>query len=409
MTGRRVAGAARPEPRRRVRRLAVALAAAPLAVVLVGVGHAGETPSVLTTLTLPDDQHPVTGPPAAVSPASPSVPSASPAAPSPAARRSGASSPGRATAPGSGLRGARPSTSGPVRARTAARSAPKAVTAGAEELRDVRYATLSPSQSLDLYLPVRSGRAIPLVIDIHGGAFMGGGKSESRGRIDALLARGYAVASVNYRLSEEAHFPAGVADIKAAVRWLRAAAPRHGLDPTRFAAWGDSAGGYFAVMLGATSGTRTPFDDPALGNPSVSSSVQAVVDFFGPVDFLTMDRQAARPGGCPADPQVHDDAGSPESLWLGSPVPSVPALARSASPLSYLTGQGTPPPFFVAHGTADCLVPQGQSLQLVAALKARRTPYRAVMLSGVGHAGPEFDERLQPEVLAFLDRTLKGA
>jgi acetyl esterase/lipase len=286
---------------------------------------------------------------------------------------------------------------------------PIGLTAPAQEFADLAYAGLSPAQSLDLYLPRRTGRAVPLVIDIHGGAFMGGTKSDSRGRIDSLLARGYAVASVNYRLSEEAPFPAGVKDAKAAVRWLRAASPRYGLDPTRFAAWGDSAGGYFAVMLGSTSGVTTTFDDPALGNAGISSAVQAVVDFYGPVNFLTMDRQAVSPGGCAESPQVHDEAGSPESLWLGAPVQTVTSTARSANPITYFTGKGTPPPFFIAHGAADCDVPHGQSLELSAALRTRHIANSTYLLPGIGHGAPELDQQMSPLAIAFLGRTFARA
>jgi acetyl esterase/lipase len=281
------------------------------------------------------------------------------------------------------------------------------VNAPAQELTGIAYADLSAAEKLDLYLPQRTGKTVPLLIDIHGGAFRGGSRSESRDRIDALVAHGYAVASIDYRLSREAPFPAGMKDVKAAVRWLRAASPRYGIDPVRFAVWGDSAGGYFAAMLGATSGVSTSFDDPVLGNPKVSSAVQAVVDFYGPVNFLSMDRHAASPGGCSGFPQVHDAADSPESQWLGSPIQSVPALARTASPITYLAGKkGNPPPFFIAHGTADCLVPHGQTLELVAALKARQIPNQIQLLAGIGHGAPEFDQRLRPAVLTFLDQTL---
>jgi acetyl esterase/lipase len=417
--------------------VAVAVALAPIAVILLGVGRAGEHSAVLTSLApaadlgaaavagpWPDDAAdtsasggPSAGASASTSTASVSSPGVAGAPSAAASRRPATAAPpsaktvSKAAASGaaSAASSATAPASGPALARVAVRPVSVGLTAPAQQLTDLAYAGTSPAQSLDLYLPRRTGKVVPLLIDIHGGAFMGGAKSDSQGRIDDLLARGYAVASVNYRLSEEAPFPAGVKDVKAAVRWLRAAAPRYGLDATRFAAWGDSAGGYFAVMLGATSGVRTTFDDPALGNPGISSAVQAVVDFYGPVNFLTMDRQAVNPGGCSDAPDLHNEAGSPESLWLGAPIQTVPAAARASNPLTYLTGKGTPPPFFIAHGAADCSVPHGQSLELANALKSRRIPNTTYLLPGIGHGATELDQRMSPLALAFLGRVLRRA
>jgi acetyl esterase/lipase len=415
MAGRRVADAprGRRRRRRRSRRFVLAAVAVPLVVTAIGVGRAGQWSVFLDGLAPTGEQvTTATG----ERPALP-LPVGTPSA-STAGSDDGSGGTRTAVAATTATPSPTPSTGSPTSTSTTtpaptrrpARREPVGVTAPEQTFVGLAYAGHSSAQRLDLYLPGRTGRAVPLVIDIHGGAFSGGGRSQDRDRIDVLVARGYAVASIDYRLSGEAPFPAGARDVKAAVRWLRAAAPRYGIDPARFAAWGDSAGGYFAALLGATSGRSTALDDPGLGNAKVSSSVQAVVDFYGPVDFLTMDRQAVAPGGCPGSPQAHDEAGSPESLWLGSAVQSMPARAREASPLTYLTGRGTPPPFLVAHGTADCQVPQGQTLQLVAALKARRVPTEVHLLDGVGHGAPEFEERLQTTVLTFLDRTLgRGA
>ena len=273
-----------------------------------------------------------------------------------------------------------------------------------QDLTDVPYATQSPAQRLDLYLPHREGRAVPLVVYVHGGAFAFGDKADDRLRLESIRAHGYAVAAVNYRLSGEALFPAAVQDVKAAVRWLRANAARYGIDPDRFAAWGDSAGGHLAAMLGVTGDQRTSFDDPGLGNPGVSSAVQAVVDWYGPSDFLAMDTQA-RASRCP-EPQVHDVPDSPESVWLGAPVQTVPTRARAANPISYAAGARVLPPFLVVHGDADCLVPHGQSQILVAALRRHEGEVTFTLLPGVGHGGPVFDADQKPLALAFLDRVL---
>lgn len=394
------------------RRVALAVALVPLAVVGVGTARLGEQPTLLTSLSQTSVTGTATAPPsdpwAATRPrGKPTV--QPPAAGKPAVRNPAVQNPAVKNTAGSTPAVKKPAVKRPATPAVAATSVPRGLTAGPQEVTGLRYATVSPAETLDLYLPERTGKAVPLVIEIHGGAFEGGARSEAQDRIEALRDHGYAVASIDYRLSDEAPFPAGVRDVKAAVRWLRANAARYGIDPGRFAAWGDSAGGYFTAVLGTTSGRTTTFDDASLGNAKVSSSVQAVVDFYGPVDFLTMDRQAASPGGCPGSPQVHDAGDSPESRWLGAPVQSAATAARNASPITYLPAAGARssgiPPFYLAHGTADCQVPQGQSLQLAAALKAAKVPHTLTLLDGIGHGAPEFEERLRTPVIAFLDRT----
>jgi acetyl esterase/lipase len=146
--------------------------------------------------------------------------------------------------------------------------------------KNISYCTQGhPRQVLDLYLP-KSKDKFPLIIWIHGGAFMGGSKQDHV-PLD-YLERRYAVASINYRLSQHALFPAQIEDCKSAVRWLRTHAEKYQLDAERFAAWGESAGGHLAAMLGV-SGHVTAFE---VGDHlDVSSRVQAVVDYFGPTDF----------------------------------------------------------------------------------------------------------------------------
>lgn len=175
---------------------------------------------------------------------------------------------------------------------SAAQSAPFQLTA---VHRNLAYVTNGdPRQTLDLYLPtppaVRTWEKppangyrtrLPLVIWIHGGAFLIGSKDDTVPL--ELLSQGYAVASMGYRYSSEAKFPAQVEDCKAAIRWLRANAARFALDPERFAVFGESAGGYLAAMLGTT-GDVKEFDVGE--NLDQSSRVQAVIDFYGPTDFL---------------------------------------------------------------------------------------------------------------------------
>ena len=300
---------------------------------------------------------------------------------------------------------------GPAAGKPAASSAPTpsptppGVTAPRQQLKDLPYARLSAAQKLDLYLPVRTGTAVPLVIDIHGGGFAEGDKADEAGTVEALNRSGYAVASINYRLSGEARFPAGVQDAKAAVRWLRANAARYGLDPGRFAAFGTSAGGHLAAMLGVTGGRRTVLDDPALGNPSVSAAVQAVVDWYGPSNFATMDAQAADPGGCLGPPDRHDPPDSPESRWLGKPVQSDPELTALASPARQLAHAGDVPPFYLATGDRDCAVPHAQSSELAGALEAAGVPVTLVVVPDAGHADPRIAQTQTGPAIAFLNRT----
>ncbi|EIV91263.1 esterase/lipase [Frankia sp. QA3] len=280
-------------------------------------------------------------------------------------------------------------------------------------LRDVPYAPVSPAQRLDLYRPAppptagaaHDGSGLPVVITIHGGAFALGDKHDDLPVVRALVRAGYAVASLNYRLSGEARFPAAVQDVKAAVRWVRAHAADHGLDPDRIAASGASAGAYLAVMLGTTPGVAM-YDDPALGNPGVSSAVQAVVDFYGPVNFGSMDDQVRANERCAASDAGHGRPDSPESRFLGRTVAAVPQLVRVASPLNYL-GRAPLPPFLIEHGDIDCTVPHRQSLELADALRAAGAPAVDVtIVPGAGHGGAFPTAERMPAVLAFLDRTL---
>ncbi len=270
---------------------------------------------------------------------------------------------------------------------------------------NISYSSISAAQKLDIYLPLNGTEPFPLVIFIHGGAFLYGDKADQvyLDSFPYILERGYAVASINYRLSGEAKFPALVQDAKAAVRWLRANAAKYKLDPERFAAWGSSAGGYLVAMLGTT-GHIADFDDETLGNQNVSSRVQAVVDWYGPTNFLKMDEQLAA-AGCPESMQTHNNADSPESLLLGKPITEQPELVKIANPINYISGDA--PPFLIQHGSADCIVPPLQSWELYYALLEVIGAEKVTMqqLEGAGHGTPEFtsDENMSI-VVQFLNK-----
>jgi len=270
---------------------------------------------------------------------------------------------------------------------------------------DIAYADLSPAQKLDIYLPDEGEGPFPVIVSIHGGAFMGGDKAD----VQVLpmlegLKRGYAVAAVNYRLSWEAKFPALVHDVRAAVRWIRANARCYHLDPDRIVAWGGSAGGYLASMLGTSAGVQE-LEDLSLGNPEQPSHVQAVVAWFGPTDFLKMDEQLAERGLQPEPGTEHSGANSPESLLLGEQITRVPELVKAANPETYITPAA--PPFFLQHGTLDNIVPVQMSINFAAKLEQvlGADLVQLELLEGAEHGDPQFETLDNvKKVLDFLDR-----
>jgi acetyl esterase/lipase len=271
-------------------------------------------------------------------------------------------------------------------------------TGAAQTIKNVNYAgTSSASQTLDLLLPANAQLPLPLVVRIHGGGFSSGDKAgeETGTTANAILAKGYALAGVNYRLSGEALFPAGAQDVKAAVRWLRAHAAQYGLDTDRFACWGESAGGYMVAMLGATGDQATVFDDNSLGNPGISSAVAAVVDWYGPTDLATMDSQqtANPPAGCPTSWLQHTPATSPEGKWLGGALntPAVSTKLTQANLIAYVATAKTLPLFIIAHGNNDCNVPWGQSQELKDALAKVGNTANLTIIPGYSHGDSRFE------------------
>ncbi len=270
---------------------------------------------------------------------------------------------------------------------------------------DLAYADASASQKLDLYLPSTGSGPFPVIVAIHGGAFKMGDKADGQeAAMLAALDRGYAVASINYRLSDEAIFPAQVNDAKAAVRYLRANAAKYNLDPNKIAAWGGSAGGYLATMLGTTGGVAD-LEDMSQGNSDQSSAVQAVVDWFGPLSFLDMDPQFQASGTGPAN---HNDASSPESQLLGGALPDVPDLVEKADPTTYITADD--PAFLIQHGTNDGNVPVEQSINFADALTKvlGSDAVTLKLLEGASHADRAFMTTENVTlVLDWLDAHLK--
>jgi len=266
---------------------------------------------------------------------------------------------------------------------------------------DISYTgTDNPRQCLDLFLPKAraSESPLPVIVFIHGGAWQGGDKRGGQGRVRPFVVSGrYAGVSVGYRLTGEAQWPAQIHDCNAAIRWIRANAKKHGLDPDRIGVWGSSAGGHLVAMLGTSAGV--PAMDGNLGpHTKVSAAVTCVVDFFGPTDFLQMDAHRV-----PGSKMTHDLPDSPESLLIGGAIQSFPDRVANANPITYVTADD--PPFLIMHGDDDRLVPIHQSEIFDKALKEAGVDVTFVPIAGAGHGLRGVDTAKQ--VTAFFDRHLR--
>ncbi|GAC1365164.1 MAG: alpha/beta hydrolase [Ktedonobacteraceae bacterium] len=274
--------------------------------------------------------------------------------------------------------------------------------------RNLAYANISNAQMLDIYLPEGEG-PFPLLVYVHGGAFRFGDKreNEAASTFGSVLAAGFALASINYRLSGEAKFPAQIQDVKTAVRWLRTQAATYRLDPRRIGAWGASAGGHLVSLLG-TSGGAEALEGSDLGHAEQSSRVQAVVAWYAPINFLQMDTQLAQTGHCGPDALTHNNPNSPESELIGGPIQTHPELVQTTNPVTYI--QKDMPPFLLQHGTFDCVVPPQQSQILYDALLPLLGPERVelVYLPGAAHADQAFllPANMQ-RVIQFFNRHLR--
>jgi len=265
---------------------------------------------------------------------------------------------------------------------------------GARVIHDLVYGKAGVRELLlDLYLPEEeTSSRLPVIVFIHGGGWRMG--SKDRCPAADMAAKGYAVASVGYRLSGEATFPAQIGDCKAAVRWLREQADAYGLDSERFGAWGSSAGGHLSALLG-TSGDVDALEGEN-GSPGFSSRIQAVCDYFGPTDFLQMDAAGGQ--------MTHTSGDSPESLLIGGAIEDHHDRVSAANPITYVTPDD--PPFLIVHGDKDPLVLHHQSELLFNALSTVGVEATFVTVEGGGHGfrTPKVRELAE----AFFKRHLKG-
>lgn len=272
---------------------------------------------------------------------------------------------------------------------------------------DIPYADQSLAQKLDIFLPDEGEGPFPIIFYIHGGAWQVCDKRDIQlTPILRGLDRGYAVVSINYRLTGEAIFPAQIFDVKSALRFIKAKAWQYGLDKSRIAAWGGSAGGHLSALLGTSMGVPD-LEDFSTGNAEENTRILAVVDWFGPTqDFLKMDVQLLETGNGVSD---HSDADSPESCLLGAQITQVPELVKKASPMTYITSDV--PYFLIQHGYHDQLVPVQQSIHFATAIEQIAGKDKVILdifKPNVHHADPFFEsEENLARVYQFLDQHLK--
>lgn len=263
--------------------------------------------------------------------------------------------------------------------------------AAGKVIRDVQFASSGEAPLLlDLYLP-EGKAAVGLIVWVHGGAWRAG----SRATVDLadMTSRGWAVASVDYRLSPVARFPAQVHDIKAAIRYLRAHAARHGYPASRFVIAGSSAGGHLAALVGVSNG-QAELEGAVGSERQVSSDVQAIVSLYGASNLTSILAQSTPHGLSVRVPALE--------LLLGARPDAVPELARLASPVFHVGP--SEPPLLMLHGDQDLQMPINQSHELEGVYRRHGRPVRLVVVHGSGHGGSAFTE---PAKLALIDEFLR--
>lgn len=275
----------------------------------------------------------------------------------------------------------------------AKKNAAAGLPAGVKVLRDLEFARPGGVPLLlDLYLPEKAAaKPLPMVVWVHGGGWSGGSKDRCPGVY--LAADGFAVASINYRLTDVAQWPAQIEDCRSAVRWLRKHADEYGLDAAHVGVWGGSAGGHLVALLGT-------LDAPEVaGEPSCK--VQAVCDWYGPSDLLTMPPNVLSPGKT-----EEDLAKSNGAKLLGGTVRDRPESAKQASALYQVSPDD--PPFLIMHGDQDPAVPLEQSTRLHEALQKAGVAAALEVIAGAGHGGPAFQtDAVRKSIRDFFTRHLQ--
>lgn len=244
---------------------------------------------------------------------------------------------------------------------------------------------------LDLARPKAGDGPFPAIICIHGGGFRAGNRQGYDAQIIRMAQQGYVALTISYRLAPKYQFPAAVHDTKAAVRWVRANAATHKIDPTRIGVTGGSAGGHLAQFLGVTIGVKEFEGDG--GNPTQSSNVACVVNIYGPSDFTKSYGKSV-------------DAAEVLPLFLGGNLETAYKRHIRASPLYWVTPDAAPT--LCIHGTEDKYVAHEQAVWIVDKLKAATVEAELVTIQGAGHGfkGKESDIA-EKALMGFFDKHLK--
>lgn len=251
-----------------------------------------------------------------------------------------------------------------------------------EITKDLTYAVVGDQPlTLDLYRPMTES-AVPVVLYLHGGGYRGGDKGDDERRLAGLAREGIAVASANYRLVPNATYPAQIHDAKAAIRWLRAHSAEHRLVTKAVGAWGASAGGYLASMLGLTVGDRD-LEGEVGEHTAESSTVDAVVTWFAPSDLIANSRRSWLEKLVLDEPTEH-------GLFARDSIPEDDDPVRAASPWARVTRSS--PPFLIASGDRDRIVAEREGRTLHDVLARHGVAVSSLLLGGAGHEDPRFEE-----------------
>ena len=263
---------------------------------------------------------------------------------------------------------------------------------GVELIANIEYAKPNgQSLLLDLYRPENQQTEVPVIVFVHGGGWKNGSKKAGKQAI-WMVPHGFAIVSIDYRLTNAGQWPDQMNDCYEAVRWVRRNAKKYRFDAEHIGCWGSSAGGHLVALMG----TRT-----YPGKEDVSSRVQAVCDWFGPTELLTMPPNTLGNGRTEAD-----IAKSNGAKLLGATVRDVPKKAKDASALDNVSKDDAP--FLIMHGDKDKGVPLIQSEKLHKKLLSVGVPSTLVVLKGAGHGGPQFaNEKSKKVILNFFGKHLK--
>ena len=264
-----------------------------------------------------------------------------------------------------------------------------------KEIKDIEFAKIKDhSLKLNLYLPEKAKESA-LVVWIHGGGWQKGSKNNCK--VKWLTEHGYSVASISYRLSQIAKFPAQLHDCKGAIRWLRANSSKYGYKTNHIVVAGSSAGGHLAALIGTTSGNQRLEGDVG-GNLNQRSSVSAIIDYYGATDFILRSK---------TQPSRANEIGSVVYNLLGGGADKKVELAKLASAAYHVTKDD--PPLLIFHGDKDNTVLIDQSEAITKVYKSKGLSVQMNVLSGKKHGGADFYQgENRQRVLKFLDKVLRA-